>query len=242
MIVTSVLDKNCSTEHALVLFSGGQDSSICLAWALERFASVETLGFAYGQRHDVELTTRLCMRSEIADAFPAWGKKLGKDTMLDASALGQASSSALTVEKEIFAHEGGLPNTFVPGRNLLFMVLAASYMHGSNLKWLVGGMCEEDSSGYPDCRRDALDTQLKAINLGMEQEFKSEFPLMTLSKAESWVLAEQLGGKQLVDIVVEHSHTCYLGDREHRHEWGYGCGTCPACEIRKNGWREYQDR
>lgn len=236
------LGDKISSAHALVLFSGGQDSSICLAWALQRYASVETLGFVYGQRHDVEMTARQRVRSEIADRFPEWRAKLGKDTILDASALGQISDSALTVEKEVVADGDGLPNTFVPGRNLLFMVLAASYMHGTRLEWLVGGMCEEDSSGYPDCRRSTLDAQLTAINLGMETKFKIDMPLMAMSKADSWVLAQELGGASFVDIIREHSHTCYLGNREKLHNWGYGCGDCPACKIRKNGWDEFQRR
>ena len=227
---------------ALLLFSGGQDSSICLAWALEKYAKVETIGFSYGQRHKVELEARHKVLDAIRRAFPHWQNKMGKDRVLDASVLAQPGSSALTSEKDIVADDGGRPNTFVPGRNLFFYVLAAAYAYERNIQHLVGGMCQEDFSGYPDCRRDALDAQLAALNLGMEANFEIETPLMNLTKADSWRLAHKIGGDVLVNIVLDYSHTCYEGNITDRHEWGVGCGTCPACLLRKKGWDQFQQQ
>jgi 7-cyano-7-deazaguanine synthase len=224
---------------ALVLFSGGQDSTVCLAWALERYARVETLGFDYGQRHAVELDARQAVRRKLAERFPAWAARLGPDHMLDIRGFGQVGQSALTTERAIEMGEKGLPNTFVPGRNLVFFAYAAALADRRGLGALVGGMCETDFSGYPDCRRDTLDAMQSALNLGMAQDFRIETPLMRLSKADTWSLAKGLGGDPLVEIVRADSHTCYLGDRGVLHDWGHGCGTCPACELRARGWEAW---
>lgn len=227
------------TRKALVLFSGGQDSTVCLAWALQRFAQVETIGFSYGQRHAVELGCRQTVIAELRAQFPKWGKRLGEDHMLDLALLGQISETALTAQREIEMNEDGLPNTFVPGRNLLFLTFAGTVAYRRGLNALVGGMCETDFSGYPDCRDDTIKALQVALNLGMERRFVLETPLMWLSKGDTWRLAERLGGQPLVQAVVEHTHTCYLGDRTHRHSWGFGCGTCPACELRARGWQDF---
>jgi 7-cyano-7-deazaguanine synthase len=224
---------------ALVLFSGGQDSTVCLAWALQRFARVETVGFDYGQRHAVELEARAAVRARIARAFPGWAPRLGQDHVLEMRGFGSVAESALTADRAIEMTEKGLPSTFVPGRNLVFFVYAAALADRRGLRSLVGGMCETDFSGYPDCRRDTLDAMERTLNLGMAQDFLIETPLMRLTKAETWSLANGLGGEPLVDLILEDSHTCYLGDREHRHPWGFGCGTCPACELRARGWEEW---
>ena len=228
------------TETALVLFSGGQDSSVCLAWALDRYRHVETVGFDYGQRHGVELEARLAVRAAIARDFPAWAARLGEDHLLDLRGFGQVAESALTADRAIEMTEKGLPSTFVPGRNLAFFVMAAALADRRGLKALVGGMCETDFSGYPDCRRSTMDAMERALNLGMAQDFTIETPLMRLTKAETWALAKTLGGQALVELIVEESHTCYLGDRGARHAWGYGCGGCPACALRARGWDEWQ--
>jgi len=222
------------SDSALVLLSGGQDSTVCLAWTLERFEHVETIGFDYAQRHAVELQTRLKVRERIGAEFPAWAGRLGPDYLLDMSTLGAVSDTALTQAGEIRLAESGLPNTFVPGRNLLFFTYAAAVAYRRGLKRLVGGMCETDYSGYPDCRDDALKALQVALNLGMDSRFVVETPLMWIDKAETWALTEQLGGEALVD------HSCYLGDREHRHAWGYGCGGCPACDLRRNGFEKWR--
>ncbi|MFC0408907.1 7-cyano-7-deazaguanine synthase QueC [Roseomonas elaeocarpi] len=227
-------------EGALVLFSGGQDSATCLAWALERWERVETLGFDYGQRHRVELECRATFRERIAAEFPRWAGRLGADHTLPLGVLGEISDTAMTREAEIRFREDGLPNTFVPGRNLLFVTFAAALAYRRGLRHLVGGMCETDYSGYPDCRDDTLKALQVAINLGMDRRFVLHTPLMWRDKRATWVLAEQLGGEALVERVVEDTHTCYLGDRTHRHPWGYGCGTCPACELRARGWEQYR--
>ena len=227
-------------QKAIVLFSGGQDSATCLAWALARFAAVETVGFAYGQRHAVELDCRPTLRAGLAALDPGWAVRLGPDHLLDLSLLGALSETALTRGSEIRMTEAGLPSTFVPGRNLLFFTLASVLAHRRGAKHLVGGMCETDYSGYPDCRDDTLKALQVALNLGMEARFIIDTPLMWLTKAETWRLAEQLGGTRLVDLIIEESHSCYLGDRGTRHEWGYGCGTCPACALRAKGYREYR--
>jgi 7-cyano-7-deazaguanine synthase len=224
---------------ALVLFSGGQDSTTCLAWALDRFAHVETLGFDYGQRHAVELACRARIRERLAAEFPHWAAKLGPDHTLALDALRAVSDTALTRETEIAMQADGLPNTFVPGRNLVFLTFAAALAYRRGLKHIVGGMCETDFSGYPDCRDDTIKAMQVALNLGMQARFVLHTPLMWLDKAATWRLAEQLGGEALVGLVVEETHTCYLGDRTHRHPWGWGCGTCPACELRAKGWEGY---
>lgn len=226
--------------HALVLFSGGQDSTACLAWALSRFARVETIGFDYGQRHRVELTQRLILLDALRGQFPQWADKLGDDHVLDLPVLGQISDTSLTRQTEIALAETGLPTTFVPGRNLVFLTFAAALAYRRGLGVLVGGMCETDFSGYPDCRRATLDAVEQSLSLGMDAPFQVSTPLMYLTKAQTWALAHQLGGEGLVDLTVEHSHTCYHGDRTHRHDWGYGCGTCPACDLRAAGWAAWQ--
>jgi 7-cyano-7-deazaguanine synthase len=225
---------------ALVLFSGGQDSTVCLAWALERYAHVETIGFAYGQRHAVELAQRPVIRTGMARVFPQWGGKLGDDHVLELATLAVISETALTREAEFQMTAAGLPNSFVPGRNLLFFTYAAALAYRRGLRTLVGGMCETDYSGYPDCRNDTLQTLASAISLGMDAPFVIETPLMWIDKAGTWEMAETLGGAKLVELIVEHTHTCYTSDRTIRHAWGYGCGQCPACDLRAKGWERWQ--
>jgi 7-cyano-7-deazaguanine synthase len=225
-------------QGALVLFSGGQDSTACLAWALARYGRVETVGFDYGQRHAVELKARRTVRRRLVRAFPAWGPRLGPDHRINIRAFGAIGETAMTGERAIEVTERGLPSTFVPGRNLVFLTYAAALADRRGLTALVGGMCETDFSGYPDCRRDTLDALQTALNLGMERNFRIETPLMRLTKAQTWGLAKGLGGEALVAITLEDSHTCYLGDRT-PHPWGKGCGTCPACELRARGWAEW---
>ncbi len=227
-------------QKALVLFSGGQDSAISLAWALDRFAHVETVGFDYGQRHAIELGARRAVRRAIVGAFPDWAARLGDDMLVYASGLRDLGETAMTHEIEIALAEDGLPTTFVPGRNLVFLTLAGGLAYRRDIGVLVAGMCEADYSGYPDCRADALNAQTEALRLGTESDLRLETPLMKLTKGESWRLAEKLGGGALVGLINEHSHTCYRGEREMRHEWGYGCGDCPACELRARGWAEYR--
>jgi len=225
---------------ALVLFSGGQDSATCLAWALERYERVETIGFQYGQRHVIELDCREHFIKGIKQQFPQWAHKLGEDHMLDLSLLGQISNTALTADKAIEMQQNGLPNTFVPGRNLLFLTFAATIAYRRQLKMIVGGMCETDYSGYPDCRDDTLKALQVALSLGLDTRLVLETPLMWLDKAQTWTMAEKLGGQALVSLIEEETHTCYLGDRTHRHAWGYGCNTCPACDLRRTGHERYQ--
>jgi 7-cyano-7-deazaguanine synthase len=232
-------DASAVAETALVLFSGGQDSTVCLAWALERYARVETIGFAYGQRHAVELAQRPQVRAQMARAFPHWGAKLGDDHRLELATLGVISETALTREAEFQMTAAGLPNTFVPGRNLLFFTYAAALAYRRGMRTLVGGMCETDYSGYPDCRNETLQALAKAISLGMDATFAIETPLMWIDKAGTWEMAEKLGGAALVDLIVEHTHTCYTPDRTTRHAWGYGCGACPACGLRAKGWERW---
>jgi 7-cyano-7-deazaguanine synthase len=227
------------TDQALVLFSGGQDSTACLAWALARYPRVETVGFDYGQRHGVELQARQAVRARIAQEFPQWVGRLGDDHMLDIRSFGALVDTAMTAERAIEITEKGLPSTYVPGRNLVFLTYAAAFADRRRLNVLVGGMCETDFSGYPDCRRDTIDAMETALNLGMEQHFRIETPLMRLTKAETWALAKGLGGEPLVAITIEESHTCYLGERGALHPWGYGCGTCPACELRQRGFEAW---
>jgi 7-cyano-7-deazaguanine synthase len=229
-----------SSSGALVLFSGGQDSSTCLAWALERHARVETVGFDYGQRHGVEMRARQAVLAGFRQRFPHWAERLGEDHVLDLRGFGAVAQSALTADRAIEMTERGLPSTFVPGRNLVFFVYAAALADRRGLLRLVGGMCETDFSGYPDCRRDTLDATQTMLQLGMERPFVVDTPLMRLTKAQTWALADQLGGAALIDLILEESHTCYRGERGERHDWGYGCGTCPACELRARGWAEWR--
>ena len=227
-------------EGALVLFSGGQDSTTCLAWALARFSRVETIGFDYGQRHRIELDCRAGLRQGIAALDPAWAARLGEDHVIDLGSLGTISETALTRDTEIAFAADGLPNTFVPGRNIVFLTFAAALAYRRSLRRIVGGMCETDFSGYPDCRDDTIKALQVALNLGMDRRFVLDTPLMWIDKAATWALAEATGGQRLVDLIVEDTHTCYLGERGARHDWGYGCGTCPACDLRAKGFSAYQ--
>ena len=224
-------------RRALVLFSGGQDSATCLAWALARYAEVETLGFDYGQRHRVELDCRERLRAGLQAM--AWPGRLGADHLLTVGVLAQLGGSAMTDEVAIALQQDGLPNTFVPGRNLLFFTLAAALAYRRGLEVIVTGVCETDYSGYPDCRDDSMKAMQLALSLGMDKRFLIDTPLMWIDKADTWRLAQQLGGQPLVDLIVEHTHTCYLGDRSHRQDWGYGCGACPACELRAKGFARF---
>jgi 7-cyano-7-deazaguanine synthase len=228
-------------RSALVLFSGGQDSTTCLAWALERFMHVETIGFDYRQRHRIELNQRLVVKQEIQRRLPQWAERLAEDHLIDLGVLGEISETSLTRNVAIVMEKDGLPNTFVPGRNLLFFTFAAAVAWRRGLRHLVGGMCETDFSGYPDCRDDTIKALQIALNLGMDRHFVLHTPLMWLDKAETWSLAQELGGAALVDIILEHTHTCYESERGPREVWGHGCGVCPACALRKRGylaWRE----
>jgi 7-cyano-7-deazaguanine synthase len=228
-----------NAEKALVLFSGGQDSTTCLAWALERFAAVETIGFFYGQRHAVEMDVRPKIRASLAAQFPRWRDRLGTDHVLNLDLLREIGGTAMTEDRAIAMGAGGLPNTFVPGRNILFLSAAAALAFRRDARHLVGGMCETDYSGYPDCRDDTIKALQVALNLGMDRRFVLHTPLMWIDKAATFALAETLGGKALVDLILEETVTCYLGDRAHRHDWGYGCGTCPACDLRAKGYARY---
>jgi 7-cyano-7-deazaguanine synthase len=225
---------------ALVLFSGGQDSATCLAWALDRFDHVETIGFDYGQRHRVELDVRPTVLDRLRHEFPDWAAKLGDDHRIDAGIVGTLSETALTRETEIAMQADGLPNTFVPGRNLLFLTMAATIAYRRGIKHIVTGVCETDYSGYPDCRDDTIKALQLALNLGMDRRFVLHTPLMWIDKAETWAMAEALGGAALVSLINRETHTCYLGDRGTLHPWGYGCGHCPACDLRAEGWAGYQ--
>lgn len=226
-------------SRALVLFSGGQDSTTCLALALSKYAHVETVAFDYGQRHHVELQARLQVLANLKTQFPQWADKMGEDHLLDLSVLGQVSETSLTRDMAFKMEEGGLPNTFVPGRNLLFLTLAAALAYRRDLEVIVTGVCETDFSGYPDCRDDTMKAMQLALSLGMDKRYLIETPLMWIDKAQTWQLAQQLGGQPLVDLIVEDTHTCYLGDRVHRHAWGYGCGECPACVLRARGFERF---
>jgi 7-cyano-7-deazaguanine synthase len=221
---------------ALVLFSGGQDSTTCLAQALSRFERVETIGFDYRQRHSVELGARQVVLEQVRTQFPQWAGRLGEDHLLDLAVLGQVSDTSLTRDTAFKMESSGLPNTFVPGRNLLFLTLAAALAYRRGLEVMVTGVCETDFSGYPDCRDDTMKAMQLALSLGMDKRFLIDTPLMWIDKAATWRLAHSLGGDKLVSLIIEHTHTCYLGDRKHRHAWGYGCGTCPACELRARGY------
>ena len=243
------LPDSTSRAHtsALVLFSGGQDSTTCLAQALSKYQRVETIAFDYGQRHRVELDARLNVLREFKNRFAPWAEKLGEDHLLDLAVLGQVSDCSLTRDVAFKMESSGLPNTFVPGRNLLFLTLAAALAYRRDLQVLVTGVCETDFSGYPDCRDDTMKAMQLALSLGMDKRFLIETPLMWIDKADTWRLAHSLGeqsglpqgGNALVDLIVEHTHTCYLGDRTHRHAWGYGCGECPACDLRARGYERF---
>jgi 7-cyano-7-deazaguanine synthase len=233
--------ENETQTGALVLFSGGQDSTVCLAYALDRYERVETVGFDYGQRHGIELDCRARVREEMARNFPRWGERLGPDHRIDISSFGAIGDTSLTSDAEIVMLDSGLPSTFVPGRNLVFFVYAAALGYRRGLSVLVGGMCETDYSGYPDCRDATLRALQEAIRLGTKMDFVIDTPLMWRSKAETWELAAGLGGDALVDLIIEETHTCYKGERGTRHAWGYGCGGCPACQLRAKGYAEWQD-
>jgi 7-cyano-7-deazaguanine synthase len=228
-----------SPDTALVLFSGGQDSTVCLAWALARFARVETIGFDYGQRHAVELAVRAPIRERIAALDPGWAARLGEDHVVRIDALAAISDTALTRDVAIEIAETGLPTTFVPGRNLIFLGFAGAVAYRRGAKHLVAGMCETDYSGYPDCRDDTIKAMQLALGLGMDRRFVVHTPLMWIDKAATFALAAELGGARLLELVVEETHSCYLGDRTQRHVWGYGCGDCPACKLRREGWSRY---
>ena len=235
---------------ALVLFSGGQDSTTCLALALSKYQRVETIAFDYRQRHRVELDARLQVLAELRQQFPQWADKLGDDHLLDLAVLGEVSDTSLTRDTAFKMEQSGLPNTFVPGRNLLFLTLAAAVAYRRDLQVLVTGVCETDFSGYPDCRDDTMKAMQLALSLGMDKRFLIDTPLMWIDKAATWAMAHDLGeqsglpggGDALVQLIIEHTHTCYLGDRAQRHLWGYGCGTCPACELRARGFERFTSR
>jgi 7-cyano-7-deazaguanine synthase len=227
------------TERALVLFSGGQDSTVCLAWALQRFAKVETIGFDYGQRHKVELDVRPRVREAMAALDPVWAERLGEDHVLPLETLGKISDTALTRETAIAMADNDLPTTFVPGRNLIFFAFAGALAYRRGAKHIVAGMCETDYSGYPDCRDDTIKAMQVALTLGMDRRFVLHTPLMWIDKAETFALAQEIGGEKFLNLVVEETHSCYLGDRSRHHEWGFGCGECPACQLRAAGWKKW---
>jgi 7-cyano-7-deazaguanine synthase len=229
-------------EGALVLYSGGQDSATCLAWALERYGHVETIGFDYGQRHRIELDCRTDLVSRLRAQFPAWSEKLGEDHVVRLDALGQISQTALTSDMEFRLAEDGLPNSFVPGRNLIFLAFAAALAYRRGLKRIVTGVCETDYSGYPDCRDDTIKAMQVALSLGLDRRLVLETPLMWRDKAQTWALAQELGGEALVELIRLRSHSCYVGDRTLEHVWGHGCGACPACELRSAGWEKWRSR
>lgn len=228
-----------NNDSALVLFSGGQDSTTCLAWALERFQHVETVGFDYGQRHRIELDVRAPIRAAICRDLPHWATRLGDDHSLNLSVLGQISDTALTRDVAITMQANGLPNTFIPGRNLVFLTFAAALAYRRGTKHLVTGVCETDYSGYPDCRDDTIKAMQLALNLGMDTRFVLHTPLMWIDKAATWRLAETLGGERLIALIRDETHTCYNGDRFNRHAWGFGCGECPACQLRAEGYQRF---
>jgi 7-cyano-7-deazaguanine synthase len=229
-------------EGALVLYSGGQDSATCLAWALERYGHVETIGFDYGQRHRIELDCRTDLVARLCAQFPAWSEKLGEDHVVRLDALGQISQTALTSDMEFRLAEDGLPNSFVPGRNLIFLAFAAALAYRRGLKRIVTGVCETDYSGYPDCRDDTIKAMQVALSLGLDRRLVLETPLMWRDKAQTWALAQELGGEALVELIRLRSHSCYVGDRTLEHVWGHGCGACPACELRSAGWEKWRSR
>jgi 7-cyano-7-deazaguanine synthase len=227
-------------DRALVLFSGGQDSTVCLAWALERFTRVETIGFDYGQRHKVELKARVRVREGLLALRSSWAARLGDDHVVELDALQALSDTALTRDVAIEIAETGLPTTFVPGRNLIFFAFAGALAYRRGAKHLVAGRCETDFSGYPDCRDDTIKAMQIALNLGMDQRFVLHTPLMWIDKAGTFALAHEMLGQDFIDLLVEHTHTCYLGDRSQWHDWGYGCGACPACRLRADGFAKWK--
>jgi len=226
---------------ALVLFSGGQDSTVCLAWALRHYANVETVGFDYGQRHAVELAARPRVLAALRGFLPTWSSRLGEDHVLDLRSFGAIGETAMTIQAEIEMTAAGLPNTFVPGRNLAFFVYAAALGYRRGIRTLVGGMCETDYSGYPDCRSETLQALAKSLAMGTDTAIAIETPLMRIDKAGTWALAHDIGGMPFVDLIVEETHTCYVGDRAQRHDWGYGCNACPACDLRRKGWEKWRE-
>jgi 7-cyano-7-deazaguanine synthase len=230
------------SETALVLFSGGQDSTVCLAWALERFSRVETVGFAYGQRHAIELDQRAHIREHMGTLNAGWKAGLGEDHLVTLDALAAISDTALTRDTAIEIAESGLPTTFVPGRNLIFFCFAGAIAYRRGARHLIAGMCETDYSGYPDCRDDTVKAMQVALTLGLDKRLTVHTPLMWIDKADTFALAEELGGQPFLDLVIEDSHSCYLGDRTHRHDWGYGCGDCPACQLRAQGFAKFMSR
>ena len=231
-----------NSSNALVLFSGGQDSAICLAWALTHYPQVETIGFDYGQQHAVELNCRQTIITAICNNFPDWAQRLGEDHLIDLKILGQISDTALTGDTEIAFLESGLPNTFVPGRNIIFLTMAAALAYRRGIPILVGGMCQTDYSGYPDCRDDAIKSLQVCLNIGMAASMRIETPLMWLNKSQIWSIAETLGGSDFVELVRAETHTCYKGERNLFHSWGHGCGRCPACQLRASGYASYLDQ
>ena len=226
---------------ALVMFSGGQDSTTCLAHALSKYERVETLGFHYGQRHSVEMEVRLQVREKIRAAFPQWAHRLGEDHVLTLDVLQEIGGSSLTDDVAFAMQADGLPNTFVPGRNLLFLTVAGALAYRRGVQVIVTGVCETDFSGYPDCRDDTMKAMQLALNLGLERRLRIETPLMWIDKAQTWQMAQDLGGEKLVELIVHDTHTCYQGTRDALHDWGYGCGTCPACDLRAKGWQRWKD-
>ena len=227
------------TQHALVMFSGGQDSATCLAWALENYSFVETVGFTYHQKHSVELKCRKSVLQKIGSVRSNWSEKLADDHVIDLSIISELGESALTRDMEIKMMENGLPSTFVPGRNLFFFLAAGVLMYRRGISVLVAGMCETDFSGYPDCRDETIKAMQNALNMGLEKPLLIETPLMWIDKSQTWKMAKDLGGQNLVDLIVEETHTCYRGERSEKYDWGYGCDNCPACELRKNGYRKF---
>ena len=227
------------TKKAMVMVSGGQDSATCLAWALDKYELVETIGFSYGQRHIVELDCRQTVLAEIVKLSSQWCGRLGPDFMVPIEGVNKLSGSALLNKKKIDTEPGKLPNTFIPGRNLLFLTYAAALCYERGIQTIVGGMCETDYSGYPDCRSETMNSMQKSLSLGMETSFEIVTPLMHLTKSDTWRLAEKLGGSSFVNLIIENTATCYEGDRENRHDWGYGCNNCPACELRSDGYSKY---
>ena len=231
-----------NSETALVLFSGGQDSTVCLAWALERFSRVETIGFDYGQRHAIELSVRARLREKMSALNSGWAARLGDDHMIKLDALAAISDTALTRQTAIEIADSGLPTTFVPGRNLMFFCFAGALAYRRGARHLVAGMCETDYSGYPDCRDDTIKAMQVALTLGLDKRVAIHTPLMWIDKAETFALAVEIGGEAFLDLLIEDSHSCYLGDRGKRHDWGYGCGTCPACQLRAQGFAKFKSR
>jgi len=233
--------KDSAASSALVLFSGGQDSATCLAWALASYERVETVGFNYGQRHAVELEQRPKFVQGLRIACPKLvrGREI-VDTILDVPTITQIGDSAMTKDVEITMDANGIPSTFVPARNLLFLTFAGALAYRRGIKHIVTGVCETDYSGYPDCRDDTIKALQVALSLGMATRLVLHTPLMFIDKAATWEMAHSLGGEALVDAILELTHSCYLGVRTSRHPYGYGCDKCPACELRSSGWMRYK--